>query len=898
MRKLKLFFILILVSVGAFAQVADSTNFSIYYSSPKKYEIAGIKVVGIRYLDTDVLIQISGLSVGDEVSVPGDEISGAIKKLWSHQMFSDVKIEAQKIVGDKIWLNIHLQEMPRLADVNFYGVSKSEKDDITEKVLLLKGSQVTENQLNNAERIIKGIFLEKGFLNTDVNIVQKDDTIQDNSVILDIYVDKKEKVKVEEIVYHGVEKVKPKMLDRAMKKTNARKLRNFFQTKKFLEDKFDEDKINVVKKYNEKGYRDATIVADSVTSLEDDRVRIDIWVDEGNKYYFRDIDWIGNTVYPESFLEAVLGIKKGDVFDQKLLDKRLNEDDDAVSNLYLDKGYLFFNLNPVEVNVTTDSIDYEMRLFEGSQATINKVIIEGNTKTHEHVARRELRTLPGDLFSKTNIIRSVRELSQLGHFDPEAINPVPIPHPEDGTVDIKYELQEKANDQIELSGGWGANMFVGTVGLKFSNFSVRNIMNKEAWRPLPTGDGQTLSVRAQTSGKFYQSYSFSFVEPWLGGKKPNSFSLSFSHSKVNYSANNYYNNYSSPYGSGYGYSPYGSSYGYGGYGGGYGGYSPYGYSPYGYGGYSPYGYGGYDPGDYYQYDTGDPEQDQIQITTAVALGYGYRLSWPDDYFTVYHEASLEHYKLQNMASYYYFLSDGENSSGNGGFNNLSFKTVFGRNSVDNPLYSRTGSEFSLALQFTPPFSLFNDIDYSDPDISNQEKYKWIEYHKWKFKGALFTPVSKNNNLVLHTKVEYGFLGYFDKNRRSPFEKFRVGGSGMSGYNFYGADIVSLRGYKDYSLSRTTGSDMYNKLTMELRYPVTLKPSATIYVLGFMEAGNAWDEFQDYNPFDLKRSAGLGVRIFLPMFGLMGIDWGYGFDEVNGDASVGGSQFHFVIGQQF
>ena len=877
MRKLKFFLILLLFSVSVNAQVADNTNFSIYYSSPQKYKIGGIEVLGIRYLDSDVLIQISGLAVGDEITVPGEEITTAIKKLWGHQMFSDVKIEASKIEGDNIWLNIYLQERPKLADVNFIGVSKGEKDDITEKVLLLKGSQVTDNQLNNAERIIKNIFLEKGFLNTEVNILQRDDTASVNSVILDINVDKKEKVKIDEIVYHGVGHVKTAMLDKAMKKTNARKLKNFFQTKKFNEEKFEEDKINVVKKYNEKGYRDATIVKDSISKIDDNLVRLDIWLEEGEKYYFGDIKWVGNTIYPSDYLNAYLGVKKGDVFDQKLLDKRLNEDDDAVSNLYLDKGYLFFNLNPVEARVEHDSIEFEMRLYEGNQATLNKVLIEGNTKTHEHVARREIRTLPGDLFSKSNIIRSVRELSQLGHFDPEAINPNVIPHPEDGTVDIKYELQEKANDQIELSGGWGASMFVGTVGLKFSNFSVRNIMNKEAWRPLPTGDGQTLSVRAQTSGKFYQSYSVSFVEPWLGGKKPNSFSVSFSHSKVNYSANN--NMSSSPYGSGYG--NYGSSYG---------GYSP--YSSYGYG--SSYGY---DAGNYYTYDTGVSEDDQVQVTTSVALGYGYRLSWPDDYFTIYHELSLEHYKLQNMSNYYYFLSD-DDGSGGGGFNNLSFKTTFGRNSVDNPLYSRHGSEFSLALQFTPPFSLLNNVDYSNADLTSEERYKWIEYHKWKMKGAWFTPISKNTNLVLHTKFEYGFLGYYDKNRRSPFARFRVGGSGMSGYNFYGADIVSLRGYKDYSLSPTTGSNMYNKLTMELRYPVTLKPSATIYLLAFAEAGNAWMNFEDYNPFDLKRSAGAGVRIFLPMFGLMGIDWGYGFDSVNGDPSVGGSQFHFVIGQQF
>jgi outer membrane protein insertion porin family len=885
MRTIKLFILLLLFSVKAFSQVADSTNFSVYYSSPQQYTIAAIDIQGIRYLDTQVLTQISGLNVGDQIEVPGEQITNAIKKLWNHGLFSDVKIIADKVVGDKIFLVMQLQERPRLSEVNYHGITKSEKDDITKKVLLLKGSQVTDNMVNTAERTIKNIFLDKGFLNTEVKIIQRDDTAQVNSVILDINVDKKEKVKVAEVTFHGNENLKSQTLEHAMKKTKAKKLRNFFHSKKFLNDKYQEDKINVIKKYNEKGYRDAVIVKDSITKIDNERVKVDVWVEEGDKYYFGDIKWVGNTIYPSEYLSSFLGIKKGDVFDQKLLDKRTKEDEDGVNSLYLDNGYLFFNLTPVETRVENDSIDLEMRIYEGKQATINKVLITGNTKTHEHVARRELRTLPGDLFSKSNIMRSYRELSQLGHFDPEAINPDVIPHPENGTVDINYQLVEKANDQIELSGGWGANMFVGTVGLKFSNFSVRNIFNKEAWRPLPTGDGQTLSVHFQTSGKFYKSYSLSFIEPWLGGKKPNSLSISLSHQKVNYSANSYYNSYSSPYGYG-GYSPYG-----------YGSY----YSPYGYGGYSPYGYGygsyyGYDYGSSYSYDN-STEDDQIQITTALALGYGYRLSWPDDYFTMYHEVSYEHYKLQNMSGYYYFLND-NSGNGSGQFNNFSIKTVFGRNSVDNPLYSRHGSNFSLSLQLTPPYSLLNGKDYSDPKMSSEERYKWIEFHKWMFKGAWYTPVSKNNNLVLHTKFEYGFLGYYDKNRRSPYERFRVGGSGMSGYNLYGSEIVALRGYKDYSLSNYYGSNIYNKLTMELRYPVTLKPSATIYVLSFLEAGNAWDEYKDYNPFNLHRSAGAGVRIFLPMFGLMGIDWGYGFDAVNGDMSNAGSQFHFVIGQQF
>ncbi|HZL11943.1 MAG TPA: outer membrane protein assembly factor BamA [Prolixibacteraceae bacterium] len=865
MQKIKLFIILLLISAKVFSQEAesDSTNFSIYYSSPKEYTIAGLEVQGIRYLDTQVLLQISGLTVGDKITVPGDEITNSIKKLWNHGLFSDVKINAVKISGENIWLQINLQERPRLSDVNFSGITKSEKDDITEKVLLLKGSQVTDNQVNQAEKIIKNLFLDKGFLNTEVNIKQRDDTSQVNSVILDINVDKKEKVKIKEIVYHGNKNLKSGVLDKSMKKTKAKKLKNFFSSKKFLAEKYSEDKINLVKKYNEKGYRDATIVKDSITKLEDDLVRLDIWIEEGNKYYFRDIKWVGNTVYQSDYLDAVLGIKKGDVFDQKLLDKRTKDDEDAVSNVYLDNGYLFFNLSPIETRIDADSIDLEMRIYEGRQATIDKILISGNTKTNEHVARREIRTLPGDLFSKADIIRTVRELSQLGHFDPEAINPDVRPHPENGTVDIEYQLVEKANDQIELSGGWGANMFVGTIGLKFSNFSVRNIMNKEAWRPLPTGDGQTLSLKAQTSGKFYKSYSVSFTEPWFGGKKPNSFTFSFSHSKVNYSANNNsYNNNS------YNNSYYSNSY----------------------------------SNSYYnnQYSTAsytETADDQIQITNSLAVGYGYRLSWPDDYFTMYHEVSFQHYELQNMAGYYYFLNDGT-GTGDGGFNNFSFKTAFGRNSMDNPLYTRRGSNFSLSLQFTPPYSLFNGVDYSDPTLTNDERYNWIEYHKWMFKGDWYSPISKNNNLVLHTKFEYGFLGHYDKNRQSPFEGFRVGGSGMSGYNLYGSDIVSLRGYKDYSLSNYYGSNLYNKLSMELRYPVILKPSSTIYVLGFLEAGNAWNNFDDYDPFSLHRSAGAGVRIFLPMFGLMGIDWGYGFDEVAGQSDAAGSQFHFVIGQQF
>ncbi len=852
MKRIIILIFAFIATISSYAQTSnDGTNFSVYYSSPKKYTIEDIQIVGIKYLDTNVLVQISGLSVGDEITVPGDEITNAIKKLWGNKMFSDVRIEATKVIGDKIWLTIHLQERPKLAGVNFIGVSNSEEKDIKEKVLLLNGSQVTDNQLISAERIIKGIYAEKGYSNAEVNIVQKDDTLSANNVWLDIIVDKKAKVKIQDIYFHGLENLSSNTLDRAMKKTNSRSIRNFFRTKKYSEEEFLKDKQSLIAKYNQEGYRDATIINDSISTLENGRLRMDIYLEEGHKYYFGDIKWLGNTVYPSDYLAAVIGLQRGDVFDQKKLDDRLTVDEDAVGNLYLDNGYLFYNLQAIEANVVDDTINYEMRIYEGEQATISNVFIEGNTKTNEHVARREIRTYPGDLFSKANIIRSVRELSQLGHFDPEAIEPDVKPNPENGTVDIGYKLQEKSNDQIELSGGWGAGRFVGTVGLKFSNFSIRNILNKEAWSPLPTGDGQTLSVRAQTSGKFYTSYGISFIEPWLGGKKPNSLSVSFSRNKTNYSANSrMYGNY------------------------------------------------GYSNGSYYENGSVDvnEETDQIQTTTSLALGYGYRLSWPDDFFTMYHQLAFERYDLKNMASYYDFL--GADSGDDGEFNNFSFMTAIARNSVDQPLYPRSGSEFNLSVQLTLPYSLFDGVNYEKTNISGQDRYRWIEYHKWKFKGTWYTPMSKDRKLVLMTKIEYGMLGYYNKNRRSPFERFRVGGSGMSGYDLYGTDIVSLRGYEDYSLSPSQGSNIYDKVTVELRYPLTLSQSATIYVLGFLEGGNAWMDFENFNPFDLKRSAGVGVRLFLPMFGLMGFDWGYGFDPVFNTTKYGGSQFHFTIGQQF
>ena len=860
-KKLLLTAFLVFILFNVWSQTPDSTNFSIYYSSPREYEIGDINIVGIKYLDKDMLKEYSGLKVGDEIMIPGDKLTNVIKKYWKQGMFSDVKVSVSKIVDNKAYLEIYLRERPRLSKVNYIGMKKSEIEDLKQRVLLLEGGQVVDAQLVNAKRLITDFFKEKGFLNTETDIVQRDDPEKENSIILDIKVDKKEKVKISQLVFHGVSKVKQGVLEHVMKKTNDKKPRNFFLTKKFQEDLYEKDKVSVIDKYNELGYRDAIISRDTVIKNEaDNTVKIELWINEGDKYYFRNIRWVGNTIYPSPYLDAYLGVKKGDVFNQKQLDKRLTSDQDAVSNLYLDDGYLFFSINPVETNTQNDSIDLEMRVFEGKQATIDKVMINGNTKTHEQVARRELYTIPGDLFSKTKLMRSYRQLAQLGHFDQERIGIDPIPHQEEGTVDIKYSLVERANDQIEVSGGWGQGMFVGSIGLKFTNFSYQNIFNKKAWKPLPTGDGQTLSLRVQTNGKYYQQYSFSFMDPWFGGKKPNNLSLSFYYSKLTQSNSSY--NYYDPT----------SSY--------YSGYS-------GYSGYSPYGYSnGYR--DYTAEITG------WQITYGASLGYGYRLSWPDDYFTLYHELKLQHYNLKEWP--YYFLSTGD-------INDLSIKTVLSRNSIDNPLYSRHGSSFSLSLEITPPYSLLNGKDYSDVDMSDKERYNFLEYHKWLFNMKWFTTLDKADKLVLHTKYEFGLLGYYNIDRKSPLQGFKMGGDGMSGYDIYGSDNIGLRGYYNGSITPTSGNgrtgNIYEKATVELRYPITLSESANIYALAFLEAGNSWYDFKTFNLFDLKRSAGVGVRFWLPMFGLLGIDWGYGFDMPNnGSASSAKSQFHFVIGQQF
>ncbi|MFV0346192.1 MAG: outer membrane protein assembly factor [Bacteroidales bacterium] len=865
------------------AQDTDNTPVNIDYSNPKKYIIADIEISGINYLDKDRLKTFTGLRVGQEVEVPGTEISAAIRNLWQRGLFSDVDISIAKIEGKQIWLDVMLTEIPRLTSVQYKGLKKGEKEDLDKKLSLIPGQQVTENSIVSAERLIKGYFSEKGYLNTDVIVVRRNDPNSANSIILDIDVDKNEKVKVDEIVFHGNTEVSSFKLERAMKKTNSKDIRNFFKSKKFQEALYKDDKGDMIKKFNELGYRDAIVLRDSITKIDDKNIKLDIWVEEGDKYYFRDIKWVGNTKYPSFMLDNVLGIKKGDVFDQKMLNKRLQEDDDAVSSLYLDNGYVFSNISPIETNVANDSIDFEMRIIEGSQATINDVKILGNTKTNEHVVRRELYTKPGDLFSKSDIKNSLFRIARLGHFDENSLIPDIVPNPESGTVDVTYNLTERENDQLELSGGYGARRFIFSAGVRFNNFSIRNMFNPESYKPLPSGDGQTLALKAQVSGKYMQSYSISFSEPWLGGKKPNNLSVNLSYYKYNYSENSYLDDYNTAQS----YSNYYSSY--------YGSY---------YNNYS-------NSGDSYTYDGEGSDGDKIQQTFAIGVGYGYRLKWPDDYFTINHYLSFERYLTQNLYQNFQYYVDPEGKYNVNNYNNLSLNTIFGRNSVDYPIYPRSGSNYSLGVKFTFPYSLFSkqpDEDDTDAfDAWKKKQLPWLEYYQLSLKGEKYMPLSPNNKLVLMAKFEGAFLGYYNKNLISPYERFNVGGSGLSGSYMPGTSVVSQRGYEDGMISANAtgsqylGAGIYTKYTMELRYPVSLEQQATIYLLTFLEAGNAWAgmdalSFKDFDPFDLKRAAGAGVRIYLPIFGMMGVDWGYGFDKVLGETS--GSQFHFIIGQSF
>ena len=840
----------------------------VYSGTPKTYKLAGLTVTGIEGYEDYVLTGISGLTVGQELEVPGTAITDAVKRYWKHGLFSDVSISADSIVGDNIYLKIHLAPRPRISTINYNGLKKTEREDMEKKLGLLKGGQITPNMIDRAKILAKKYFEDKGYKNAEVFIRQRDDVAAKNQVILDIDVDKKEKLKVRTITIDGdnqlgEKKIKGTLFSKgAFAKTHeAGKLSNLLKSKKFTPERWAEDKKNLITKYNEYGYRDAVILKDSVWNVDPKHVDIYVKVDEGKKYYIRNIKWVGNTVYSTDYLSRLLDMKKGDVYNQTYLNKRLSQDEDAVGNAYWNNGYLFYNLQPTEVNIVGDSIDLEMRITEGQQARINRVRINGNDRLYENVVRRELRTKPGDLFSKEALQRSARELASMGHFDPEAINPVPEPNYEDGTVDINYNLKQKSNDQVELSLGWGQTGVIGRVGLKLNNFSMANLFrkNRDHRGIMPIGDGETLSLGAQTNGTYYQSYNAQYSTNWLGGKRPIQFSVGMSYSKQTDVSSNYYN-------SGYmnNYNNY-----------------RYGYGNYNYNSYENY----YDP-------------DKYVKLLSVYAGWGKRLNWPDDYFTLSLQLQYQRYMLRNWR--YFIMS-------NGSANNLNLNIALNRTSTDNQLFPRRGSDFSVSLTITPPWSKWDGKDYAhlatdrnSPTYSQeqQEKYRWVEYHKWKFKARTFTALTSGQKcFVLMTRVEFGLLGSYNKYKKSPFETYYMGGDGMSGYSTgYAEETVGLRGYENGSLTPYGAEGYaYSRMSLELRYPFLLG-NTTIYGLGFVEAGNAWTETSKFNPFDMKRSAGLGVRIFLPMVGMMGIDWAYGFDKVFG--TKGGSQFHFILGQEF
>ena len=895
-KKVELFLVFLGFAFGAVAQESDTAKVEgpaevpviSYALSPKKYKIADIKITGVKNYDDFVLIGFSGLSVGEEITVPGDEVTTAVKRFWKHGLFSDVKILASKIEGDQIWLEIQLKQRPRISEVHYSGIKKSEREDLEARLGLRKGYQITPNVMDRTETVIKRFFDDKGFKNVKVDIQQKDDPANEGEVIVNINIDKNQKTKIHRIYFEGNEKLSARTLKKAMKKTNEKfslfndwktSILEMFSTKKFTTEEYENDKKNLISKYNEFGYRDAVLVSDSVVNYDEKKVDIFLKVIEGQQYFLKDIRFVGNTQYSTDYLAAVLGMKPGEVYNQKKLTERLSTDEDAMSNVYFNNGYLFFNADPVEVEVENDSIALEIRIQEGPQATINRIIINGNDRLYEDIVRRELRTKPGMLFSRDDLVRSIRELAQMGHFDPENMNPNPIPDPENGTVDIEYNLVSKANDQVEFSAGWGQTGIIGKVSLKFTNFSMKNFLNPKTYKGIiPQGEGQTLTLSGQTNGRYYQAYSISFLDPWFGGKRPNTLSVSAYFSKQTDISDRYIsNNYGSYY------NPY---YGYGGYP--YGGYGGYGY---GYG----YGYGGYGNG-LYSYDFALNPNKYIMML-GVSAGYGKRLNWPDDYFQFM--ATLN-YQLYMMKDWDYFQVQ------NGNCHNINLELMFQRNSIDNPLYTRRGSQFSFSVAATPPYSLFENKDYST--MSDEEKYRLIEYHKWKFKAKIFTPLapmSVKRTPVLMARAEYGFLGSYTKSKRTPFETFYMGGDGMSGYStYYATETIGLRGYENGSIAGNGGYSSYgyaySRLSVELRYPFLLEPSSTIYGLAFVEAGNAWQDLGDFNPFDLKRSAGVGVRIFLPMIGLMGLDWAYGFDTPNyGDTSRrSGSNLHFIIGQEF
>ena len=846
MKHLILCFALLISSFPLSAQVTEKTpitdtlnrtanSIQIDYSNPRECVISGLTVSGVNYLNSDQILSLTGLAIGDTISIPGEELTSIVKRLFLQRFFSDVGVYVDSLVGNNAYLNINIVERPRVSRWNYQGVKKGERTDIEERVKLRRGSELSDYVIKSSCDIIKRYYVEKGFLNTEVVATHSEDTTIKNAVQVTFNVDRKQKVHIQQINFIGSEHLSIHKMRFAMKKTKDRRLYNFFFSKKFNEKEYKNDKQLLLQKFHELGYRDVRIVKDSIYVIDDKSLGIDLVIDEGKQYYFRDITWTGNTQYSSEMLNSVLRIEKGDIYDVVTMEERLfgggKTQQGNVSQVYKDQGYLFFRVVPVELNIDNDSIDVEMRIFEGKPATYNNIIISGNNVSNEKIIRRQVFTRPGYLFSQTELERSIREIATMGHFDQEAIMQMGtgfnvVPNQVNNTVDIIYNVTEKPDSQFEIAGGWGGNTFVGTVGIGFNNFSIKHLFDKQAWRPVPLGDGQTLSLRFQTNGTYYMALSASFVEPWLTGKKPTSFSTSIYYTRQTASTYYYLTN------------------------------------------------------------------DQFMEVYGLGLGLGTRLKWPDNYFVFYNQLDIKRYNLQDW-NYYFMFTDGQS-------NIIDYTLTLQRNSTDQIIYPRRGSDFKFGLQLTPPYSLFRSKNTDYSSMSDAERYKWIEYHKWTFDASLYTQLI--GDLVLMTRANFGYLGYYNRNLGySPFEGFMLGGDGMSGYNTYGADIVSQRGYSNYSLTPTINNAyagrVYDRFTVELRYPVILQPQSTIFALVFLEGGNCWSDIRDFNPFSIKRAAGVGVRVYLPIVGLLGIDWGYGFDnEFNGEK--GGSNFHFMIGQTF
>lgn len=829
--------VFIATSLPLFAQEIQDSIPVLEYSEPLEYEIGGIKVIGADYSDDNAVISIAGFRVGDKIRIPGPKIQKAIKALWKLRLFTDVKIVKEKTIGDIVFLEIYVQERPRLTRHSYRGVKKSVHDDLNDEVnkYLLKGGIVTENVKTNAREAIEDYFIGKGFLDAVATVREIPDSIRPNSVRLVFNIDRKDKVKIRNITFVGNDNVKGKKLRKKMEDTKEK--RRLFASSKFIMDEYEEDKDAIVAFYNNLGYRDAAIQSDSLYRDEDGLLNIQVNINEGDQYYFRNITWKGNSIYDENTLANILSISRGDIYNQELLQTRLSFSQDGrdVSTLYMDNGYLFFQVDPIEIAVEGDSIDLEIRIFEGPQATIDKVVIKGNDRTHEHVVRRQLRTLPGKKFSRSDIIRSQRELMNLNYFNPETLGINTPVNPQRGTVDIEYTLEEKPSDQLELSAGWGGIQgVIGTLGVSFNNFSLRNIFNKEAWRPLPQGDGQRLSLRAQTNGDFFQSYNASFTEPWLGGKKPNSLTVA-----------GFYNRFA--------------------------------------------------------FGRRNTESYRSLSIRQATVSLGTRLQWPDDNFVTSTSLNLQTLSLDDWAQN--FTTDQGERVDNGDFNNFSITQSLIRSTVSDPIFPKDGSRISLSVQFTPPYSLFNqNRDYASESV--EERFRFVEYHKWRLDADWYTPIV--GNLVLKAQAKIGILGSYDSRiGTSPFERFQLGGDGINNqqFGFAGVDIISLRGYEVEDLpanvSNSGGSvatPVYNKFTVELRYPLSLNPSSTIFVLAFAQGGNAWNSTREYNPFDLRRSAGLGLRVFLPMFGTLGFDYGIGFDKPNAERTIQGlGNFNIILG---